>query len=102
MVIATSLWWQQGYIMSHDSLLAHHTHCEKHQIELVDTCPVCKEPLLWVSDVFEGCSCWQIRWRELEGLSSQIPVYQKVASKLTGIERKTLCGLPPVNNKKHL
>jgi hypothetical protein len=78
----------QGYIMSHDSLLAHHTHCEKHKIELVDTCPACKERLLWVSDVFEGCSCWQVRWREIDALPSFIPVYQQVANELTRQERR--------------
>ncbi len=77
-----------GHIMTWKNMQSHHTHCEKHNVELVDICPACNEPLLWISDVFEGCSCWRANWEDMDTVTSVIPLYQQVTAKLSALERK--------------
>jgi hypothetical protein len=68
-------------------LYHHHTHCEEHNVELLDKCPNCEHEtsFRWVSDIFEGCPCCGIRWDEVSFKSTSIPKYQVAASSQKGI-----------------
>jgi len=75
----------ENYI-HHDWLHAHYTHCQKHDVALLNCCPNCNVDFSsqWVSDVFEGCSNCGYRWEDIKVNVSSIPEYQKMAMTLTG------------------
>lgn len=43
----------------------HLTHCSVHGCELVDSCPVCAEPLDWNSSIFDGCRHCETSWSNI-------------------------------------
>jgi hypothetical protein len=67
---------------------AHHTHCEEHNVVLVDRCPRCTAPLSWNGDIFEGCACCGYRWESYTAISESLPRYQTICDELTGLELK--------------
>ena len=38
--------------------------CKKHKVKLIDTCPKCKNPLLWNASLFECCKSCGYSWHE--------------------------------------
>ncbi|TWX68519.1 hypothetical protein ESZ36_08475 [Colwellia demingiae] len=67
---------------------AHHTHCEEHNVVLVDRCPRCTEPLSWNGDIFQGCSCCGYRWESYQTVTQSLPIYQTICNELTDLELK--------------
>lgn len=67
---------------------AHHTHCEEHNVPLVDRCPHCTEPLSWNGDIFQGCACCGYRWKGHKTIAEPLPLYQTICSELTDLELK--------------
>jgi hypothetical protein len=65
---------------------AHHTHCEVHNVALIDRCPRCTEPLSWNGDIFGGCSCCGYRWESFKSLPEVLPRYQTICDELTELE----------------
>jgi hypothetical protein len=67
---------------------AHHTHCEEHNIALIDRCPRCTEPLSWNGDIFQGCACCGYRWEDHKSIVEPLPLYQKICCELSDLELK--------------
>lgn len=67
--------------------LAHHTHCEQHNVRLIEQCPCCKEPLKANASIFHGCARCGLQWTDYCAVPESIPTYQKVFKTLTEIEQ---------------
>jgi len=67
---------------------AHHTHCEEHNVALIDQCPRCAESLSWNGDIFQGCSCCGYRWEDYKISTEPLPLYQTICDELTDLELK--------------
>lgn len=65
---------------------AHHTHCEEHEIALIDRCPNCLESLSWSGDIFEGCACCDFKWKSYKAVKEPLPLYQTICSELSSLE----------------
>lgn len=67
---------------------AHHTHCEDHEVALIDRCPHCLESLSWSGDIFVGCPCCDFRWENYRAVKESLPLYQTICRDLTDLELK--------------
>ena len=67
---------------------AHHTHCEEHNIALIDRCPNCLESLSWSGNIFEGCACCDFRWENYKAVEEPLPLYQTICGELSSRELK--------------
>jgi len=43
----------------------HITHCDKHNLVLIDECPCCNKALIWHSNIFERCPFCEIPWANI-------------------------------------
>ena len=46
--------------------LLHHSYCEQHRIELIDSCPVCNHQLKWKYKIFTQCTNCESHWDDVE------------------------------------
>lgn len=65
---------------------AHNSHCEDHEIALIDRCPHCLESLSWSGDIFVGCPCCNFKWENYKTDREALPVYQSICNELTDSE----------------
>lgn len=68
----------EGKGLQADWLYLHNTHCDIHQVALMDECPECGEPLDWKTSLMNGCDSCGVSWSECSLPHSSTPVYQKV------------------------
>jgi hypothetical protein len=75
---------QDSYIKSSWQMV-HITHCEHHQMPLIDTCRDCENKLRWDADLLEGCSKCGYRWKKVDKAPIQeLPMYQLMHSRFKG------------------
>lgn len=68
----------EGKGLQADWLYLHNTHCDIHQVALMDVCPECGEPFDWKTSLMNGCDSCEESWSECSLPHSSTPVYQKI------------------------
>ncbi len=66
----------EGKSLQADWLYIHNTHCDVHQVSLMDQCPECGEPFDWTTSLMDGCDSCGVSWDECLLPRSKMPVYQ--------------------------
>lgn len=54
----------------------HITHCDKHNLVLIDECPCCKKELIWHANIFERCPFCETSWGNVSVPTSREYEYQ--------------------------
>ncbi|MDN3653431.1 TniQ family protein [Thalassotalea ponticola] len=78
---------KDGYV-KHEWQHGHITHCNEHQVMLIDSCPSCHHQLEWNSDVFAGCFRCGLRWSDYSPLPEDIPSYQRAWLQCLPLEKE--------------
>jgi len=86
-VCSTCCSHDESRYIKQDWHLAHHTHCDVHQVRLIEKCPCCQYPLQSTAAILNGCSKCGLQWEDYCALPTEVPIYQKVFQSLSQVEQ---------------